>query len=206
MTAISALLAFMFGSIPFSWILVRVMRGVDIRTVGSGNPGATNAWRVMGAKWGTLALALDIAKGLLAVLVAPLLTANPRPEWLGALCGCSAILGNVFCPFLKFKGGKAVATATGVFLALTPIAVLLVLTVFAGLVAWTRKISVGSLAGSILLPLVITVEFSTSQLDAPNSSVLILVWSAAVLVVIRHVPNIRRLLRGEEKTFFKKGP
>jgi glycerol-3-phosphate acyltransferase PlsY len=204
MLVLAAALAFLFGSIPFSWLLVWLMRGVDIRTVGSGNPGATNAWRVMGGGWGSLALALDIAKGLLAVVVAPRVTGSAPPDWLPAVCGCFAILGNVFCPFLRFKGGKAVATAAGVFLGLTPISLLVTSVVFGGLVGWTRKISIGSLTAAVILPVVVTYQHVAAIGDNPRISVLVLVWAAAILVIARHLPNIKRLIRGEEKTFLKK--
>ena len=204
MLVVAAALAFLFGSIPFSWLLVWLMRGVDIRTVGSGNPGATNAWRVMGGGWGSLALALDIGKGLLAVVVAPRVAGPVAPEWLPALCGCSAILGNVFCPFLRFKGGKAVATAAGVFLGLTPISLLVTAMMFGSLVGWTRKISVGSLAAAVVLPGIITYQSVAEMGDKPGIWIVVLVWAAAILVIVRHLPNIRRLIRGEEKTFLKK--
>ncbi len=193
-------LAFLLGAIPFSWLLVWWLRGVDLRTVGSGNPGATNAIRIVGAKWGRLAMALDVGKGLVAVWLVPRLAGSATSGWLPAVCGCMAILGNVFCPFLRFKGGKAVATAGGVFLGLAPYATLLTAVVFFSLLKTTRKTSIASITCAVVLPLLLTVEWWKEVGDSPSVPVLILVWSAAVLVLFRHKDNIQRLLRGSETT------
>ena len=194
--------AFLLGSLPLSWILVWLLKGVDLRTVGSGNPGATNAFRVVGAKWGSLALGLDIGKGVAAVLLAPQLA--PEIGWLPAGCGFAAILGNVFCPFLKFKGGKAVATASGVFLGLAPLPFLVTAAVF-GLVFWkTRQVSLGSLCGAVILPLLLTGLYLTKALTPPHLSVVLLVWVAGILVIFRHRSNIRRILSGKELAFGNK--
>ena len=198
----SLALAFFLGSLPFSWILVRLLKGVDLRTIGSGNPGATNAFRVVGSKWGTLALLLDIGKGLVAVLLSPSLA--PGYGWLPAGCGLAAIIGNVFCPFLRFKGGKAVATASGVFLGLAPVSFLITAGVF-GFVFWrTRQVSLGSIAGAVVLPVLLSALFLRNGSDASHGSVVVLVWVAAILVIYRHRANIQRLLRGEELSFKQK--
>jgi glycerol-3-phosphate acyltransferase PlsY len=195
-------LAFFLGSLPFSWILVWILKGVDLRTIGSGNPGATNAFRVIGARWGTVALVLDIAKGLAAVLLAPILAAEI--DWIPAGCGLAAIVGNVFCPFLRFKGGKAVATASGVFLGLVPLPFLITAAVF-GLVFWrTHQVSVGSIAGAVVLPILLTALYGANGPQAPHLSVVLLVWFAALLVIFRHRANIRRILKGEELSFKNK--
>ena len=199
---LSIIFAFFLGSIPFSWLLVWVLEGVDLRTVGSGNPGATNAFRVVGSKWGTFALLLDIAKGLVAVILPPLLA--PEIGWLPACCGLAAILGNVFCPFLNFKGGKAVATTSGVFLGLVPLPFFITAVIF-GLIFWrTRQVSLGSMAGAILLPLLLTSLYLMKTPQAPHPSVVLLVWFAGILVIFRHRANIRRIHRGEELSFKKK--
>ncbi len=199
---LSLTFAFIIGSLPFSWLLVWFLKGVDLRSVGSGNPGATNAFRVVGPRWGTFALILDIAKGLAAVLLAA--TLAPDIGWLPAGCGFAAILGNVFCPFLKFKGGKAVATASGVFLGLVPIPFLMTAAIFA-LVFWvTRQVSLGSVAGALVLPLILTLLYFFETQLAPHGSVVLLVWIAAALVIFRHRANIKRALQGEELAFKKK--
>ena len=204
MIAASLVLAFFLGSVPFSWLLVRALDGSDLRDVGSGNPGATNAWRVVGPKWGTLALALDISKGWAAVMVPPLLSGENSPEWIPAACGFAAILGNVFCPFLRFKGGKAVATGAGVFLALAPIGFGIALSLFAVAVWKTRKISVGSLLAATFLPLCLTFEWQADVLDRPDVFTLALVWIAAITILGRHAGNIRRLFEGSEVAFTEK--
>jgi acyl phosphate:glycerol-3-phosphate acyltransferase len=195
---ICSVLAFLLGGIPFSWLLVWWLRGVDLRTVGSGNPGATNAIRVVGVKWGALAMALDVGKGLAAVWLIPKLAGETTSAWLPAVCGCAAILGNVFCPFLRFKGGKAVATAGGVFLGLAPLSTLLVAVVFFSLLKTTQKTSIASLTCAAMLPLMITVQWWKGIGDEPSTPVLLLAWGAALLVLIRHRENIQRLLRGNE--------
>jgi glycerol-3-phosphate acyltransferase PlsY len=197
MLFIALLLAFFLGSIPFSWLLTLWLKGIDLRTVASGNPGATNAVRVVGWKWGIVALLLDISKGLAAVLIAPLLVAE-GPTWLPVAAGCSAILGNVFCPFLKFKGGKAVAAAAGVFLALGPLAFLVTAVIF-GLIVWKFNIvSIGSIAAGLILPTLLTVEWWQGVGDKPEFSVLVLAWSTGLIIVARHRANIRKILSGKE--------
>ncbi len=197
---ICSALAFLLGAIPFSWLLVWWLRGVDLRTVGSGNPGATNAIRVVGKKWGGLAMALDVGKGLAAAGLVPLLASAAVRGWLPAVCGCAAILGNVFCPFLRFKGGKAVATTGGVFLGLAPFSTLLTAVLFFTLLKTTQKTSIASLCCAAVLPALITFQWWQGVGDCPSTPVLILVWGAALLVLIRHRENIQRLLRGSETT------
>ena len=198
MSWLGLLLAFLLGAVPFSWLLVWWLRGVDLRTVGSGNPGATNAIRVVGVKWGGLAMALDVGKGLVAVLLIPRFAGVSMNGWLPAVCGCAAILGNVFSPFLHFKGGKAVATAGGVFLGLAPYATLFTAVIFFTLLKVTKKTSIASLTCAAVLPLILTSEWWYRTGDSPGTPVLVLVWSAAFLVLLRHKENIQRLLRGSE--------
>lgn len=205
MIAATLALAFLLGSIPFSWILVWALRGVDLRSVGSGNPGATNAIRVVGPFWGGVAMALDVLKGVAAAAGVPILAGEAAREWLPALCGLAAILGNVFCPFLKFKGGKAVSTAGGVFLGLAPRFTLIVAVVFFALFKATGKASIGSLACAALLPALLTLGWMFDWGDRPTLHEVALVWAAATLVVARHKDNIRRLLSGEESATLSKG-
>lgn len=196
---VALLLAFLLGSIPFSWVLVWLLKGVDLRTVGSGNPGATNAFRVVGPRWGTFALLLDIGKGLAAATLAPRLA--PEIGWLAAGCGLAAILGNVYCPFLKFRGGKAVATAAGVFLGLAPYSFAIAAAAFAAVFWRTRQVSLGSILAAFVLPTVLTVAYLFGILDHPHGSTVLLVWIAALLVIARHRSNIQRILKGEELGF-----
>lgn len=204
MNLILLLFAFLVGSIPFSWMLVRLLKGIDLRTVGSGNPGATNAIRVVGPWWGGLAMALDVGKGLFASALLPLLV-HGSSAWLPALCGCMAILGNVFSPFLRFRGGKAVATAGGVFFGLAPRATGLVALLFFTLLLISRKTSVASLSAAFALPLVISLQAYLGRGDHPTQWVVLLVWVTAGIVILRHRENIARLMAGQESTITPAG-
>jgi len=179
---------YLIGSISFAVLLVRLRYHKDIRTEGSGNAGATNVLRAHGKALAALVAVLDIAKGAVAVLLVRLVTANPR---YAAAAGFLAVLGHVFPLYYGFRGGKGVATAVGAFLALAPWAMLACLGVFAVVVAVTRYVSLGSVVMMALLPLV------AGLLHAPRS----IVGGAAataVLVVLRHLENLKRLASGQE--------
>jgi len=185
-------LAFVSGAVPYGLIISRA-RGVDLRAVGSGNIGATNAARALGKKLGALVLLLDLLKGLVPTLLTRLLLPASDPlldVWIGATM-VAAVLGHVFTPFLRGRGGKGVATGFGAILASSPLAGLVGAAVYAGLYACFRISSLGSLAGSLVAPLVMLL------LGEPRPR-----WLAALLVslliVAKHRENIRRLLRGEE--------
>jgi len=181
--------AFLLGSVPFGLLLSRAFAGVDVRRVGSGNIGATNVSRAAGKKVGILTLLLDAAKGALPVLVASFLGLGP--VW-GAAAGLAAFLGHLFPPWLGFRGGKGVATALGVSAAFAPLAALVGLATFAAALAATRFASVGSLLGTAACAAGI---FAVRGMDSPAS------WAGAAMaavIFVRHLPNVRRLLRGEE--------
>jgi glycerol-3-phosphate acyltransferase PlsY len=184
----AAALAYLAGSIPFGLLVARA-RGVDIREVGSKNIGATNVARTLGKKLGALVLLLDAVKGLAPVLVARHVL-HLEPAWVAAV-GLAAVLGHVFPVWLRFRGGKGVATALGVFAALSPIAAAAAVLVYLAVVLTTRISSVGSLLGATAL------LAAMAFLREPPAY---LVLGAAVwaLVVARHRDNIRRLLRREE--------
>jgi glycerol-3-phosphate acyltransferase PlsY len=185
------LIAYVLGSIPTGlWVGLR-LRGIDIREHGSQNIGATNTLRVLGKKIGAVALAGDVLKGVLAVVLVARLGAW---AYLPLACGLAAILGHTFSLFLKFKGGKGVATSTGVFLGLAPIPTLIA-AVGWGLVFWrSRMVSAASLAAAIVL--------TAAVWALPHVlAIRITVTIVAVLVFIRHRSNIGRILRGEESRF-----
>ena len=192
------LISFLLGAVPFGLVLSRYKAGVDLRTTGSGNIGATNVARTLGMKMGLLTLALDLAKGLAAVLAARLLFQSDQS--LGALvpplAGLAAFLGHIYSPFLKFKGGKGVATALGACLGLTPLAVPPALVVFLVVVAAWGYVSAGSLSAAL------TVPPAAWLLGYPWTC-----WGAAAVMVavvfVRHRENIGRLLRGEENKWRK---
>lgn len=196
---ISLILAsYLVGAIPFGLLLGR-LAGADVRLEGSGNIGATNVGRVLGKKMGILTLLCDVAKGFLPVWgVAHLLpeTAAAR-DLVVVLCGLATVLGHMFPLYLKFKGGKGVATALGVFLFFSPGSILISLFVFAAAVAVSGYVSVGSLAATALIPLWLWILEASPELMVAAVVIVLLIW-------IKHSSNIIRLLRGEEKGW-KKG-
>jgi glycerol-3-phosphate acyltransferase PlsY len=181
--------AYLAGSIPFG-VLVARAKGVDLRTIGSGNIGATNVARALGKGWAVAVLACDAAKGFVPVWLGRHLG---FPAWAIALAGLAAIVGHMFTVFLRGRGGKGVATSLGVALALSPVAALLGFGVYVVLFAATRLSSLGSLLGVWTFSLFFTFH------DAPAAPLVALAIAGAALVTLRHRQNIGRLLRGEEK-------
>jgi len=194
--------SYLLGSIPFGYILVRVFQGIDVRSIGSGNIGATNVARTGGKGVAVATLVLDIFKGWLAVFLVLTLPWIPSSgpvqlHTLGAFAAFCAVIGHIFPLWLGFKGGKGVATGFGVFLALAPVSALIAITVFLVVVALTRYVSLGSILGSAALPL------SLLLLQQHLFHALALAMSAAValLIIVRHRQNIGRLLKGTESRF-----
>lgn len=192
-TALLLAAAYLIGAIPTSYIVGRAVRGIDLRDHGSGNLGATNAFRVLGWRAATPVFVLDIAKGFLPTFWFPRFDGNGTLEWTLAY-GAAAIVGHVFSAFVGFRGGKGVATGAGVFLALAPLAVLLALALWVLLVATTGYVSLGSVAAAAVLPLLVAVS------RAPVA-VFLLALALSAFVIYAHRTNIRRLLRGEEHNF-----
>ena len=181
-------LGFLLGSIPFPYLLTR-RRGVDLRTVGSGNVGATNVLRVSSPALAMAALALDATKGSLAVWIADAMT---RQSSLAVCAGLAAVAGHVYPPWLGWRGGKGMATTAGGLALLAPAAAAVCAAVFVSLIAWTRYVSLGSLGAMAALP-PLTVWFGAS------TPVLLGACAAAALVALRHRDNVRRLWRGTER-------
>ena len=150
---LALLIAYLLGAIPFGYLLVKWKTGADVRAAGSGNIGATNVLRTTGRAAGIATLLLDIAKGYLAVWIAGRLTGRTR--FGCALAALAVMAGHAYPVFLRFKGGKAVASFVGAFLCLTPLALAAVLVVFVVVVAWTRYISMGSVIGAATFPLAV---------------------------------------------------
>ncbi len=190
--------SYLLGSIPFGYLLVRIFRKEDIRATGSGNIGATNVARSGAKGLGILTLLLDLAKGYIAVLlarhVAPGLPS--RPSDLAVLAAVAAVLGHVFPVWLRFRGGKGVATALGVFLALLPLVVLAALGVFVLTVVTTRIVSLASIIAAATLP-VFALWLSPDRSPIYLAGVLFI----ALLVIVKHHANIARLIRGREPRF-----
>ena len=207
MTSLAAVLVlgYLSGSLPWGLWLGRWLRGVDVRTLGSKNLGATNVYRSLGPGIGIAVLLLDIAKGGLPVWLVPGLAVAAGfpggPEWCRLAVGLAAVLGHVFTVFAGFQGGKGVATTVGVLLALSPPAFLVFVLVFAGTVAVTRFISLGSILGS--LAFAATLGFVTpGGWSSPTFAIGMVI---ALVVVLRHKGNIARLRKGEERRFSFKG-
>ncbi len=196
-TALGLLLAaagYLAGSIPFGYVIGRVALGVDVRKVGSGNIGGTNVARAGGKKLGVTVIALDALKAIVPILVArTLLAGTPLADLWVVVVAVAAFVGHLFPVWLGFKGGKGVATALGIFVVLAPWAALAGVAAYAIAYAATRISSVGSLTGTAACAIGTFVTYG------PRSPV---AWAGivlALLIVLRHRDNIRRLLSGEEK-------
>jgi acyl phosphate:glycerol-3-phosphate acyltransferase len=197
--ALAVALSYIIGSIPAAYMAGK-SRGIDLRRFGSGNLGATNVVRTLGWKVGLAVFAFDVAKGALPVFLFPRWTYGPlSSEVVAIMCGVAAILGHFRPVFLRFgKGGKGVATATGVFFALAPLPMLAGLAVFAVVVLITGYVSLGSLIAAVVLPALLLV---TEGVRSPVFQVGVVL---AVFVFWTHRANIRRLRRGEEYRFGRK--
>ena len=191
------LASYMFGAIPFG-LLMSLGSGVDIRSQGSKNIGATNVSRLLGKKRGVLTLAADIAKGFLPMYIASgVLPESPERNLVIALCGAATVVGHMFSVYLGFKGGKGVATGLGVFLYLAPLAVVFILAVFIAAVFFSGFVSLGSLLGALA---VIPVLWLLAE---PSWKILLAVF-VVLMIWIKHYQNIGRLLKGTEKSWRKK--
>ena len=191
------LATYLLGTIPFGLLLAKLFGGADVRKSGSGNIGAANVTRVAGPLAGILTLVLDTTKGLAAVLLAARFT-HENAAWM-MLAALAALIGHCFPVWLKFKGGKGVATALGVFLALCPFAALAALFVFALVVACWRYVSLGSISAAAAIPLLM--YFLWAPHHAPPLIITFGSLAAALLVVYKHDGNIQRLVQGEEPKF-----
>ena len=205
--AVFLLGSYLLGSIPFGYLAGR-LQGIDIRQAGSCNVGATNVVRLLGKRYGYPVFALDVLKGFAAVKISMLMATGRPPEWnspeiFGILAAICSVLGHLYPPWLKFKGGKGVATSAGALLALTPVATLIGVAIWI-IVFWlTRYVSLASLTAAVVLPIVILVVSSPDQNKRKP-----LVYSSvcvAAVVVWRHRSNLSRLIRGTEPRFTRKG-
>ena len=190
--------AYLIGAIPFGFLIGK-MRGVDVRTVGSKNIGATNVFRTVGKKWGLLAFFCDVMKGFLPTLAARHFAAEP--SWLPLAVGIATVVGHMLTPYMKFKGGKGVATAFGMLIALLPATVGIAFALFAVTFACSNYISLGSCVAATSLAVMVWIPFldHAGYRDLP---LCILVTLIAVFIVWKHRSNIGRLVRGEENKIF----
>jgi glycerol-3-phosphate acyltransferase PlsY len=187
---LTTLIAYLLGSIPFGYLIVRWQRGIDVRATGSGSIGATNVMRNLGALGFVATFILDAGKGLLAVLLASKMTSQ-NPTWVAA-AAFAAVLGHCFPVWLRFRGGKGVATGVGVFIAIAPWQVVLVLVIFAIVVAIWRYISLGSIVATAAFPVLVHL------MKRPPIQVVVGAAGAALVIIARHHANIARLLKGTE--------
>ncbi len=196
---VAGIIAYLLGSIPFGLVLLRVFRGVDVRKTGSGNIGTANVARVA-PSLGLWTLFFDSAKGLVAVVIAREIArhmTNGSTESVALITGLSALLaivGHVFPVWLKFKGGKGVATAMGAFLGLMPWAVLITLVLYIAIYAVWHYTSLASITSAALFPLIAGVMMSPAQ----RPLLLPFLIAASLLIIVKHRENIRRLLAGTE--------
>ena len=185
--------SYLLGATPTAYLAGRLARGIDLRQQGSKNLGATNVYRVLGWRWAIPVALIDIAKGAIAVALFGRWAAGG--PWLAVALGVAAVLGHVFSPYMHFKGGKGVATALGVFLALAPVAVLIALPVWGGSLWLTGYVSLSSLVAAASFPVWV-------KLTAPGA--VSAFWASvalAVLIVYSHRANVQRLLAGTENRF-----
>jgi acyl phosphate:glycerol-3-phosphate acyltransferase len=210
---IVVVVSYLLGSIPFGYLLVRIFHGMDVRTTGSGNIGATNVARTGSKRLAIATLLLDGCKGYCAVLLATylfnrvffnlddpiILLAHDRfSVAICAVASLSAVIGHMFPVWLRFKGGKGVATAAGAFAALAPRALLLALAAFVVVVALTRYVSLGSIVAAVSFPIFFCL---ISPAVRTNYVVLFSTVLASLLIIVRHRGNIRRLRAGTEHRF-----
>jgi len=205
-----ALLAYLLGGIPFGWLVARLFKGVDLRTVGSGGTGATNCarlWSKTNGAWiFVLVFALDFSKGLFGAFFSAQ-AAETAASWLGAeqhglaiqvLCGLCVMLGHIFTPYLSFRGGKGVATMFGVVTALAPLSALYGLGFWGVLVLLTKYMSLGSMVAMVSVPVTYWLEWGEDAFRSRLGVTLFLAVAASI-VVWRHRENIQRLLSGRER-------
>lgn len=205
-TALVVIISYLIGSIPTGDIAAR-LRGVDIRTVGSGNPGFTNVLRTLGPRVAAPVLIVDIAKGLVAVLLVAGVLGAGSPLGVTGLRlagGLAAVAGSIWPVFARFKGGRGVAVACGVFGGMAPLATLAAVVLWLAIVLSTRYVSLGSIAAVLFLPWAIWLEAGIVGADRPTALTLTATL-VAVAVVLRHRANIGRLLNGTENRF-KRSP
>ena len=182
--------SFLIGSVPVAYLISKIFYAVDIRKHGSGNPGATNVWRTLGRKPGIITFIFDSLKGFLPVFVSKKIFNEPS-SLVPLIAGFLAIAGHIWTPFLKFKGGKGVATASGVFLGLAPLSTAICMAVFGSVLALTKYVALGSISAAISLPVLLFI-FGESK---PVKYISIVI---AAIVIWRHKSNIKKIINGTE--------
>jgi len=199
---LAAVIGYLLGAIPFGLIIGRVARGIDIREYGSHRTGATNALRTLGARAAALVFVLDVAKGVAAVLLArALFDGDPLVEWAAAVAGFAAIIGHNWSAFIGFTGGRGVATSGGALGAMSPWSVAIVAPIVVGVIWRSRYVSLGSITGGLLAP-VVTAGLALVGLASVPAIVYAL--ASGLLVTAAHGDNIGRLRAGTERRIGQK--
>lgn len=202
--AVAIVAGYLLGAVPFGLVIGRLTRGIDIREYGSHRTGATNALRTLGPRMAAAVFALDVGKGAVAVLLAYLITGTSTPDsapWVAAAAGFAAIVGHIWSVFIRFTGGRGVATSAGALLALAPLAVL-VLAPIVVFVMWRwRYVSLGSVTGSLLAPVVV---LGLAALNLAPWAGVAYALAAGLLVTWAHHDNIDRLRAGTERRIGQK--
>jgi len=181
------LICYLLGSIPTAYIIGKI-NNIDIRMFGSGNVGATNVYRILGKKWGILTFSIDFLKGLIPIYI---FIKNNYEPYIVILAGIFIVLGHIFTPFLNFKGGKGVATSTGIFMAITPKTLIISLIVFAIIVSISRYVSLATLIATLVF--MISSIFSKIALEFKYMIVIV-----SIIIYLTHLSNIKRLINGKE--------
>jgi len=199
-------ISYLVGSIPFGYVIA-IAKGVDVRKEGSGNIGATNVGRVLGRKFGAIIFILDLLKGFVVVLLVPIFVSDiefpaTSDNLLVILCGLCVLIGHAFPVYLKFKGGKAVATSFGVFIWLAPIPVAIAFGVWILTVIVSRYVSLGSMAGAIAL-MGGVIGLGSSPFGS-GKYLTALSIAVAILIIIKHISNIKRIIAGTESRVLTK--
>jgi len=189
------IIAYLLGSIPFGYLIVRGREGADVRTTGSGGTGATNVSRRAGKGAGVLTLVLDALKGAAAVLIAQTLSGN---GWVVTAAAIAVIVGHIFPLWLGFRGGKGVATGAGTFLMLMPVALLCAGVIFVAIVLFTRYVSLGSMIAAATIPLFVWLQTVFVARSTDLRPLLTAAIAGALLIIFAHRGNIERLARGTE--------
>lgn len=202
--ALAALIGYLLGAIPFGLVMGRLVRGIDIRDYGSHRTGATNALRTLGAGPAATVFVLDVAKGVAAVLIARFLIPADSAdlhEWAAAAAGIAAIVGHNWSVFIRFTGGRGVATSTGALGAMAPWALLVMAPVVVGVIWRSRYVSLGSISGALLSPVVVAI---LAVVGASSPAAVAYAVVAGVIVTASHADNISRLRAGTERKIGQK--
>jgi acyl phosphate:glycerol-3-phosphate acyltransferase len=204
--AVAVLGSYLLGSIPFGYLVGKI-RGIDIRKIGSGNIGATNVVRVLGKRYGYPVFVLDCLKGFGAVKISMSIATDAWPEWgspeiFGVLAAVASVIGHSFPVWLKFRGGKGVATSAGALFGLMPLATLIAIVIWLLVFWFTRYVSVASLVTAVALPLVILIMTRLNQIQ--GNALFYSSLGIAAVVIWRHRSNFSRLMRGSEPRFTRK--